>query len=108
LPTTIPVATGTMLGKLFSPMITRNCVIHARLIKKLDTYVEQIIEISKKNCLIDSKKIVILAGGCCVPITLNSTLPDFVNDDFYPYYIAGTWYQSTLNTYNTANTFNGR
>ena len=60
-----------------------------------------------------SKKSVIFSGGCCVPITLNSTLPDFLkNDQYSPYYnynyMVGTWYQSTLNTYNTENTFNGR
>jgi hypothetical protein len=43
------------------------------------------------------------AGGCCVPLTLSSSLPDFANDFFYPYYIAGNWSQSTLTS-----TYNGR
>jgi hypothetical protein len=55
-----------------------------------------------------AKNVVILAGGCCIPITLNSTLTDFVNNTIYPYYIAGTCYQSTLNKYNAENTFNSR
>jgi hypothetical protein len=43
------------------------------------------------------------AGGCCIPITMRSTMAEFVNDSFFPNYIAGNWSQSSITA-----TYNGR
>lgn len=35
------------------------------------------------------------AAGCCIPLSLSSTNPGFVNDNYFPYFAAGLWYQNT-------------
>jgi hypothetical protein len=44
-----------------------------------------------------------VAGGCCAPLDLSSTSPDFLNNNMYPYYMAGSWSISPITP-----TFNNR
>jgi hypothetical protein len=73
--------------------------------KMLRYTIEQTLKDSKNDILqpYPHQKLISFSGGCCVPLTLSSSLPDFANDFFYPYYIAGNWSQSTLTS-----TYNGR